>query len=169
MRYKKLLVCPCSLADLIVIPDVFVLYGVKVCHCCWEAGGVTRTRMGYSHQITGSRHEIKAFSSKLCDLASQWEPSRIVKKVLTLVRSTTRSGRAYGVSPPENPDASTAQGEAFKERILGVFPDYCAPSFFRPNFEGLFFTADCAGITRGADHKRQQSWSQCQKKKKSQK
>ena len=103
-------------------------------------------RLRYSHQILDSTDEIKSFTSKLCDLASQWEPSRLVKKVLTLVRSTTRSGRAYGVAPPDNPEISTARGEAFKEKILDNFPDYRPPSFFWQNFKGLSFGLDCGGL-----------------------
>ena len=105
-------------------------------------------RLRYSHQILDSREEIKSFTSRLCDLASQWEPLGLVKMVLTLVRSTTRSGRAYGITPPENPDISTAHGEAFSERIQDPFPHYRPPSFFRPNFEGLSFASDCYGLSK---------------------
>ena len=97
---------------------------------------VWAARLRYSNQILRSREETKAFTSKLCELASQREPSGLVKKVLTLVRSTTRSGRAYGVSPPDNPDVSTAQGEAFSGRMKEVFPKLATKLGSVPEEEG---------------------------------
>ena len=98
-------------------------------------------RLRYFHQNRGCRDEVKSFTAKLRHLAYQWEPSRLVKNILTLVRSTTRSGRAYGLNPPKS-DTHTAQAEPFSDMIKEVFPGYRPPSFFGSNFRGLSFASD---------------------------
>ena len=62
-------------------------------------------RLRYTNQ-----EETKSFMSKLCELASQWEPSGLVKKVLTLVRSTTRSGTCYGLTACDRPKMASKLG-----------------------------------------------------------
>ena len=54
-------------------------------------------------QIPNCRRETQAFSSALRDAVFGWEVPALVKKVLTLVRSVTRSGRAYGLDPAPTP------------------------------------------------------------------
>ena len=71
---------------------------------------VWAARLRYSNQILRSREETKAFTSKLCELASQREPSGLVKKVLTLVRSTTRSGTCYGLTACDRPKMASKLG-----------------------------------------------------------
>ena len=86
-------------------------------------------RLRYAHQIPGSRDEIKALSSKLRHLTFQWEgPSKMVTTILTFIRSSTRSGREYGFTPPADHNTCTAQNpESFTERVEDIFADYCIP------------------------------------------
>ena len=56
-------------------------------------------RLRYAYQIPKARSELQVFRSKLLELAFQWDQSKLVKTILTLVRPATRSGRGYGFIP----------------------------------------------------------------------
>ena len=99
-------------------------------------------RLRYSHQNRGCRDESRSFTTKLHHLVYKQEPSSLVKKILTLVKSSTRSGRVYELTPPERNDIRTARAEPFSDLIEDVFPSYRRPSFFERNFKGLSFSLD---------------------------
>ena len=72
---------------------------------------------------------MKVFRSKLLELAFQWDQSKLVKTMLTLVRPATRSGRGYGFIPPEDDDTCTAKApDSFNDCVKDWFPDYHDPS-----------------------------------------
>ena len=89
-------------------------------------------RLRYAHQIPNARGELQVFRSKLLELAFQWDQSKLVKTILTLVRPATRSGRGYGFIPPEDDFTCTAKApNSFYESITGWFPKYHPPSFLQ--------------------------------------
>ena len=93
---------------------------------------VSAARLRYAHQIPKARGELKVFRSKLLELAFQWDQSKLVKIILTLVRPATRSGREYGFIPPEDDTTCTAKApDSFNEIVTGWFPDYHEPSFLK--------------------------------------
>ena len=85
-------------------------------------------RLRYSVQIPDRRCEIKTFSSALHDAVFEWEVPPLVKKILTLVRSATRSGRAYGMEAAVDHNTPTLK---IPNSLAGdVFWGY-EPPFFR--------------------------------------
>ena len=93
---------------------------------------VSAARLRYAHQIPKARGELKVFRSKLLELAFQWDQSKLVKIILTLVRPATRSGRGYGFIPPEDDTTCTAKAhDSFYETVRDWFPDYHPSSFLQ--------------------------------------
>ena len=83
-------------------------------------------------QIPNCRRETQAFSSALRDAVFGWEVPALVKKVLTLVRSVTRSGRAYGLDPAPTPVFVPKHAYWFRGgAINGVMDGIVAKSYRR--------------------------------------
>ena len=86
-------------------------------------------RLRYAYQIPNARGELQVFRSKLLELAFQWDQSKLVKTILTLVRPATRSGREYGFIPPEDDKTCTAKApDSFNDCVKDWFPDYHEPA-----------------------------------------
>lgn len=94
---------------------------------------IAASRLRYSHQIPDCHHEMERFSFKLRELVFRWKPSNLVKKILTLVQPTTRSGCIYGSWPVKKTLSHlvrTAENPlSFRSRVRGVFPEYLPPKF----------------------------------------
>ena len=89
-------------------------------------------RLRYANQIPNARGELQVFRSKLLELAFQWDQSKLVKTILTLVRPATRSGRGYGFIPPEDEFTRTAKAPtSFYDSVMDWFPKYRPPSFLQ--------------------------------------
>ena len=98
-----------------------------------EALLVAASRLRYSDQIPDCLHEMQRFSSKLRNLVFGWDPSNLVRDILTLVKPSTRSGCIYGSWPVKqkyNHLVRTAKNPLpFCSRVRGIFPEYSPPKF----------------------------------------